>query len=174
MLEKSGRSASEVSRSIGKSRNYIGGIFAQGSDIRTSNLARVAHELGYRLVLKGDDEEIELYDERDAQSYVVKKLSGLQGSVRVEDVINVLDDPQAAYDSGNPARVLFPVTLVDEHGGQRVVEVPADKDMLRQIMQWIGKDTVSIEVITPGTTAPHDNSVEDGSESGHDSDPHDS
>ena len=55
MIETSGKSARQVSRDLGRSPNYLGATFANGSDVGASNAARIARLLGWRLVFVRDD-----------------------------------------------------------------------------------------------------------------------
>lgn len=70
MIEASGKSARQVSRDLGRSPNYLGATFANGSDIGASNVARVARLLGWRLVLvrgdEGDRDEMEVTPRADS------------------------------------------------------------------------------------------------------------
>lgn len=60
MIEASGKSARQVSRDLGRSPNYLGATFANGSDVGASNAARIARLLGWRLVLVCDSDEMEV------------------------------------------------------------------------------------------------------------------
>lgn len=60
MIEASGKSARQVSRDLGRSPNYLGATFANGSDVGASNVARIARLLGWRLVLVRDSDEMEV------------------------------------------------------------------------------------------------------------------
>ena len=64
MIETSGKSARQVSRDLGRSPNYLGATFANGSDVGASNAARIARLLGWRLAFVRDDgdsrEELEV------------------------------------------------------------------------------------------------------------------
>lgn len=55
MIEASGKSARQVSRDLGRSPNYLGATFANGSDVGASNAARIARLLGWRLAFVRDD-----------------------------------------------------------------------------------------------------------------------
>lgn len=134
MVEASGRSASDVSRSIGKSRNYIGVLIAQGSDPRTRNLARIAHECGYRLVLRNDEtnDELELYDERDADDLARDLVSKLPTSVKLGDLVKALED--ASYSEERPAKVGGAVTTEDLSGGV----FTAEPSMSAKDLEYLG------------------------------------
>ena len=60
MTEDAGSNDSRLSRDLGKSRNYISVTRAKGSDIGASNLAKMASVLGWKLVLKRGDVELEV------------------------------------------------------------------------------------------------------------------
>ena len=60
MLQTSGMSASELSRRMGKGRNHWSVTFAKDSVPKTDTTAEAARILGYRLILSGHGEEIEL------------------------------------------------------------------------------------------------------------------
>ena len=64
MVDESGKSARQVSRDLGRSPNYLGATFANGSDVGASNAARIARLLGWRLAFVRDDgdsrEELEV------------------------------------------------------------------------------------------------------------------
>lgn len=60
MLDASGRSANSVSLSLGKHRNYLATATYKESSPRADNLAAIAEECGFELVLKGHGEEIRI------------------------------------------------------------------------------------------------------------------
>lgn len=70
MIEVSGKSARQVSRDLGRSPNYLGATFANGSDVGASNAARIARLLGWRLAFVRDDgdarEELEVTPRADS------------------------------------------------------------------------------------------------------------
>ena len=70
MIGSSGKSARQVSRELGRFPNYLGATFANGSDVGSSNVACIAHLLGWRLVLVrgdgGDREEMEVAPRADS------------------------------------------------------------------------------------------------------------
>lgn len=70
MTEGSGKSARQVSRDLGRSPNYLGATFANGSDVGASNAARIARMLGWRLVFvrerDGKREEMEVDPRADS------------------------------------------------------------------------------------------------------------
>ncbi len=70
MIEASGKSARQVSRDLGRSPNYLGATFANGSDVGASNAARIARLLGWRMVFVRDDgdarEELEVTPRADS------------------------------------------------------------------------------------------------------------
>lgn len=70
MIEGSGKSARQVSRDLGRSPNYLGATFANGSDVGASNAARIARLLGWRLVFVRDNgdsrEEMEVTPRADS------------------------------------------------------------------------------------------------------------
>lgn len=69
MIEASGKSARQVSHDLGRSPNYLGATFANGSDVGASNAARIARLLGWRMVFVRDDgdarEELEVTPRAD-------------------------------------------------------------------------------------------------------------
>lgn len=70
MIEQSDKSARQVSRDLGRSPNYLGATFANGSDVGASNAARIARLLGWRLAFVRDDgdsrEELEVTPRADS------------------------------------------------------------------------------------------------------------
>lgn len=62
MIEASGQSLSKVSTDMGKSRTFLASTFTKGSTSRVDTLAAVARLCGYRLVIVGHGEEIDLTD----------------------------------------------------------------------------------------------------------------
>ena len=66
MIASSGKSARQVSRDLGKSPNYMAATFANRSDMSASNVARVAKLLGWRLVFRKDDIEMEVTPRADS------------------------------------------------------------------------------------------------------------
>ena len=66
MIKVSGMPKSELSRRMGKARTFVASTISKGSTPRADTLAAMARHLGYTLLLRGHDEEIELeeVDER--------------------------------------------------------------------------------------------------------------
>lgn len=65
MLDRSGMSMYALSKAMGKSRNYIGNTLKQGSDLGASGLAEMASHMGFKLVLDGSGEPIEITERSD-------------------------------------------------------------------------------------------------------------
>ena len=63
MLRRRGMSRYALSKKLGKSPNYAQNIIGRGTDVSSANLARMAHAMGFRLVLVGDGEPIEIGEE---------------------------------------------------------------------------------------------------------------
>lgn len=67
MLRASGIPKSELSRRMGRVRTFVSSTISRGSTPRADTLAEMARHMGYRLVLRGHDEEIEIGgDDADA------------------------------------------------------------------------------------------------------------
>lgn len=66
MLADSGMSARELSKSLGKYPTYVGTTLQRGSDIGTSNAAMMAKVMGWRLVFKKGDIEMEVTQRADS------------------------------------------------------------------------------------------------------------
>ena len=67
MLRASGMPKSELSRRMGKVRTFVSSTISRGSTPRADTLAEMARHMGYRLVLRGHGEEIEIGgDDADA------------------------------------------------------------------------------------------------------------
>lgn len=62
MLRASGMPKSELSRRMGKARTFVSSTISKGSTPRSDTLAEMARHMGYRLILKGHGEEIEIDD----------------------------------------------------------------------------------------------------------------
>lgn len=60
MIEQSDKSARQVSRELGRSATYLGATFANGSDVGASNAAKIAKVLGWKMVFKKGNEELEV------------------------------------------------------------------------------------------------------------------
>lgn len=60
MIEKSGRSAAEISRDIGRSSNYISSMVYNMTVPRADLLADIAHACGYELQLVGHGETLDV------------------------------------------------------------------------------------------------------------------
>lgn len=58
MVNMSGKSQSEISRIMGKSRNYITNSTSRKCSPTASNLAKLADACGYKFVLEGHGESI--------------------------------------------------------------------------------------------------------------------
>lgn len=64
MIDKSGKSPSEVSKQMGRTRNYIYAFYNKKPDPKLSTFIDIAQSCGYSIVLKGHDEEIDLTTEK--------------------------------------------------------------------------------------------------------------
>ena len=60
VCEMEGVSGRGLSLMMGRSGNYMSATMAKGSDIGASNLARMANAMGWRLVLRKGDVEVEV------------------------------------------------------------------------------------------------------------------
>lgn len=157
MVDASGRSASDVSRSIGKSRSYLSVLQKQGSDPRTKNLARIAHECGYRLVLRNDDtgDEIELYDKNDTEQFLESSMSGEKRPQRLSETIELLLDPRAAYRGD-----MLPDMSTPEEKQASTQEHRLTPDDLKELMRGLKSSNMDLEFDDKG----HFKLVEFGSE----------
>ncbi|MGN0034539.1 MAG: hypothetical protein ACI364_02265 [Coriobacteriales bacterium] len=54
---------SELSRRMGKARTFVSSTLTHSSTPRADTLSEMARLLGYKLILRGHDEEIEIDDE---------------------------------------------------------------------------------------------------------------
>lgn len=60
MIADSGQSARQVSQALDRSPNFLGTTFSKKSDVGASNVAKIANLLGWHLVLKKGDIEMEV------------------------------------------------------------------------------------------------------------------
>lgn len=60
MLDTSGMTKAGVSAALGKHRNYLSSTIYQGATPKIDTLANMAAAMGYKLVLVGHGEEIEI------------------------------------------------------------------------------------------------------------------
>lgn len=60
MIADSGYSARQVSRMLDRSPNFLGSTFVNRSDVGASHTAKIANLLGWHLVLKKGDIEMEV------------------------------------------------------------------------------------------------------------------
>lgn len=58
MISKSGNSARAVSIALGKVPTYISSLLYQNTDIGINNVAKIAKQTGYEVILRGRGEEI--------------------------------------------------------------------------------------------------------------------
>ena len=65
MLDRSGTSMYALSKAMGKSKNYVQNTLRRGSDIGASGLAEMASHMGFKLVLDGSGEPIEITERSD-------------------------------------------------------------------------------------------------------------
>lgn len=135
MVEKSQRTATDVSRSMGKNRNYVAVLEKQQSVPKMNTFCRLAHECGYRVLAVRDDADdcFELYSDEDSRDYVRNLLAHLPANVTAEDLIKAFGGDSASYSSDRPAKSDEPVRMVDGHGGVTVIEPPVTKDLLSQV-----------------------------------------
>lgn len=68
MTADSGQSVRRVSQLLDRSPNFLGTTFSKRSDIGSSNVARIANLLGWRLVLKKGDVEVEVAPRADGDN----------------------------------------------------------------------------------------------------------
>lgn len=66
MIADSGYSARQVSRMLDRSPNFLGSTFVNGSDVGASHTAKIANLLGWHLVLKKGDMEMEVTPRADS------------------------------------------------------------------------------------------------------------
>ena len=62
MVDMSGKTQSQVSEDMGKSRGYVLTCTSQGSSPSAANLSKLARACGYRFVLEGHGESIEVVE----------------------------------------------------------------------------------------------------------------
>ena len=60
MCETSGQKIAEVSKAIGRSRAFLSNMLTRGNNPRIDTLIEIARACGYRVVLEGQGERIEL------------------------------------------------------------------------------------------------------------------
>lgn len=66
MLDSSDKSARQVSRELGRSATYLSATFASGSDVGCSNAAKIASRLGWKLVFRKGETELEVTPRADS------------------------------------------------------------------------------------------------------------
>lgn len=66
MIGQSDKSARQVSRELGRSATYLSATFASGSDVGSSNAAKIANILGWKLVFVRDGDELEVTPRSDS------------------------------------------------------------------------------------------------------------
>lgn len=64
MLDRSGMSMYGLSKAMGRSKTYVQTTIRRGTNIGSATLAEMARAMGYRLVLDGDGEPIEVEEAR--------------------------------------------------------------------------------------------------------------
>lgn len=72
MCEKSGKGVVGASQALGKSRMYLSALISRWSYPRTDTLVQIAQACGYKLVLEGNGEKIELDPEPFVNQVVVE------------------------------------------------------------------------------------------------------
>ena len=60
MCEASGQKIAEVSRAIGRSRAFLSNMLTRGNNPQTDTLISIAQACGYKVILEGQGERIEL------------------------------------------------------------------------------------------------------------------
>lgn len=60
MCDSSGQRIAEVSKAIGRSRAFLSNMLTRGNNPRIDTLIEIASACGYRVVLEGQGERIEL------------------------------------------------------------------------------------------------------------------
>lgn len=60
MISESGMSMRKISSELGRAQTYLATTIGKNSDMGASNVARIANYLGWRLVLKKGDVELEI------------------------------------------------------------------------------------------------------------------
>ena len=60
MCETSGQKIAEVSRAIGRSRAFLSNMLTRGNNPQTDTLISIAQACGYKVILEGQGERIEL------------------------------------------------------------------------------------------------------------------
>ena len=60
MCESSGQKIAEVSKAIGRSRAFLSNMLTRGNNPRIDTLISIARACGYKVVLEGQGERIEL------------------------------------------------------------------------------------------------------------------
>ena len=60
MCDTSGQKIAEVSKAIGRSRAFLSNMLTRGNNPRIDTLIEIARACGYRVVLEGQGERIEL------------------------------------------------------------------------------------------------------------------
>lgn len=127
MMKKSGLSASKLSLNLGKSRAYIASMLSHGSVPKVDTMARIAHECNYQLVLKSDDDEIELYSKADSMKFALDqwdKLRERDGIVWLGTYADALKTPEAAYESRLQPRIVATIRDADHPDGDKLISFP--------------------------------------------------
>lgn len=60
MMSRAGLSARALSLALGRSQNFVTNSLRQNSSMRLATFVEIAHKTGYRLMLRGHGEEIEI------------------------------------------------------------------------------------------------------------------
>ena len=60
MCDESGKSTTQVSTEIGRTRSFVGSTLTRQSVPRANTLALIAQACGYRLVLESDTDRIQI------------------------------------------------------------------------------------------------------------------
>ena len=72
MCESTGGGPVTVSKSMGKARTYISAMLSRGTVPRADTLSLIAQSCGYKLVLEGNGERIEIDPEPFANQVIVE------------------------------------------------------------------------------------------------------
>ena len=76
MVEKSGKTYRQIAREIGRSESFVSTTIAHGACPRLDTFAAIAGTCGYQLVLKTDDEQLELVPWGEGDFEVIGTIEG--------------------------------------------------------------------------------------------------
>lgn len=63
MLKRSGMSRYALSKAMGKAPTYVQNTISRGGSVTVDNLAKMAHIMGFRVIIDGEGESIEICEE---------------------------------------------------------------------------------------------------------------